>query len=90
MAAIDALSASLEKAVTQPPPSEEGPPVSLTMLDVSARLTALEDAVAELKKVVQPPPVEKPLEMKNILPSGGARRPRRKTRRVTKKYRGRK
>ena len=55
----------------------EMPPVSLTMADVSVRLSALEDTVAQLKKLITQPAAAptKPLEYSDIFPAkkGGRR-----------------
>ncbi len=88
---MNSVDEKLKLALTQEP-STTLPPVSFTMADVSTRLTALEDAVAELKKKVSPEPPKSSVEFKDILPSGGGkrqRRVRRKTRRGTKKNRTR-
>ena len=105
MSALEEIGAEITKAVSAPPDAKNLPPVSMSMVDVSARLTALEDAVKELKKAVLPPPADRPIETTNILPSGtpptetppsgvsptgGARNRRRKTRRQSKKTRSRK
>jgi hypothetical protein len=96
MSALNEISKEVTKAVAAPPQPENLPPVSTSMADVSARLTALEDAVAELKKAVFPPPAPGPVNMKNILPSapagngqqGGKRK--RRSRKAGKKTRSRK
>ncbi len=85
------LSKKLTDALTKPE-STTLPAVSLTMADVSARLAALEDAVADLRKKVSPEPAKTAVEIKDLLPSGGSRRSgkkKRKTRKASRKNRRR-
>lgn len=98
MSALNEISKEVAKAVAAPPQPENLPPVSTSMLDVSARLTALEDAVAKLEKAVFPSSAPGPLTAANILPTasaapansqqGGKRK--RRSRKAGKKTRSRK
>lgn len=81
------LSKKLTDALTKPE-STTLPAVSLTMADVSARLAALEDAVADLRKKVSPEPAKTAVEIKDLLPSGGGKK-KRKTRKASRKNRRR-
>lgn len=96
MSGLNELTKEVAAAVAAPPQPENLPPVSTSMADVSARLTALEDTVAELKKAVFPSPASGPVTMKNILPSASAQnsqqggKRKRRSRKAGKKTRSRK
>ena len=67
------------------PKNSEAPTVpegiSLSMVRVSERLTALEEAVKEIQaRLAGPTSTKGPLNFSDILPSGGGKRRRRRTR----------
>ena len=84
--APDEIGDKLTKALLETPTTTM-PAISFTMADVSTRLAALEDAVAELRKKIAPE-APKAVDFADILPSekkGGGRK--RKTRRRRSKKR---